>query len=247
MAPTPLPFPDWLRITLKRPEDRQEDGSLLLNVFFQCAGERIYAKVQMESKGIAKRSAHPLYVFAMELLQENKEFMDLSVKGHFKVSPYQGERGMALTIRMVIMEAKKAESVSQEGDDEEDLFDNLPVKVYDRKGKNVAKHILSVFIPTSTKRPFAEGSSSRAAHKSRVQDCDDERSASQWSRWNLENQKTESAEDGNKPKSGEDYDSEGSGGGNDSENSGLDAEKDVLKKAGRGGARPGAGRPRKTI
>ncbi|KAF8923807.1 hypothetical protein BGZ58_002498 [Dissophora ornata] len=134
---------------------------------------------------------------------------------------------------MVIMEAKKAESVSQEGDDEEDLFDNLPVKVYDRKEFNVHE--------------LQEGSSSRAAHKSRVQDCDDERSASQWSRWNLENQKTESAEDGNKPKSGEDYDSEGSGGGNDSENSGLDTEKDVLKKAGRGGARPGAGRPRKTI
>ncbi|KAF8923095.1 hypothetical protein BGZ58_003349 [Dissophora ornata] len=209
MAPTPLPFPDWLRITLKRPEDRQEDGSLLLNVFFQCAGERIYAKVQIESKGIAKRSSHPLYGFAIELLKENKDFMDLSVKGHFKVSPYQGERGMALTIRMVIMEAKKAEFISQEEDDEDDPFDDLPVKVYDRKGKNVAKDILSALNPTSIKRRFAEGPSSRAA---RVQDYG-----------NQGDQGAKSADD----------DSEGSGRSGGSEHSGQ--EKDVLKKGGRGG------------
>ncbi|KAG0307523.1 hypothetical protein BGZ99_001414 [Dissophora globulifera] len=150
MGPKPYPCPDWLQIIVRRPEERQEGGEILLNVSIKCENERVYSKVAIEGKSASERRKHPLCRLAIEMFENDRLSIDVLAKGHFWLNPYKTDKGAALTSKLIVQEVQKVEETVDIDPEDQDIFDTLPFKVYENKAKDQAPtRVVQAFASTA--------------------------------------------------------------------------------------------------
>ncbi|KAG0288483.1 hypothetical protein BGZ98_004251 [Dissophora globulifera] len=150
MGPNPYPCPDWLHITVRRPEERQQSGEILLNVSFKCENERVYSKVAIEGKSASERRKHSLYRLVIVMLENDRLSIDVLVKRHFRLNPYKTDKGAALVSRLIVHEVQEVEETVDIDREDQDIFETLPLKVYENKARDKAPtRVVQAFASTA--------------------------------------------------------------------------------------------------
>ncbi|KAF9344105.1 hypothetical protein BGX26_004804, partial [Mortierella sp. AD094] len=130
MQSVKIPCESWLEVRIFKVEEKQKDGSLLVNALYTVDGDNYYTKIHIQGSNATERKKHPLYSLLRELIQCSMASLQVKVKGYFKVGIYKSPTGPNLSTRLHVTSIQELD-LDLMGEESFDEFDCLPVKNYE--------------------------------------------------------------------------------------------------------------------